>query len=113
MSQGSMGLVRLCSVVDVLLLTCRGILAVLPAIILWATLGTSSGNRGITARVRIKITSKYSISTAAANSRAGLPSISDASSITSVVVRRATKIVVTRFPLAVWAGTVVGAFSLR
>ena len=101
-THGSTGLIRLCSLVDALLIGYRKISAVVPAITLFHTAGVSRGSLGMAWRTRIRITSKYRTSTIVVNSRMGLLRISDTNSIASVATNRALTMVVVCLPFILW-----------
>jgi hypothetical protein len=112
-THGSTGLSRLCSLMDALLVGCRAISAVVPAIILFRMVGISRGNRGMAQRAIIRTASKYRLRVMLVKSRVGLLRINEINSIARVETNRAWAVGVIYLLFILLVGVVLGAFCLR
>ncbi|MBA7621896.1 hypothetical protein ES703_29266 [subsurface metagenome] len=99
LTQESTGLSRLCSLVAALLIGYREISAVVPAIILFRTIGISSGSLETARRTRIRIVNKYTTSMMLAKNRTGLLTITDVNNMITEEMNKVVGVVVIYLPL--------------
>jgi hypothetical protein len=84
---------------DALLMGCRGISAVVPAIILFWVIGISRGSLGTARRTSIRIVNKYTTSMRLVKNRIGLLTTTDTNNMMREEMNKVVGVVVIYLPL--------------